>query len=66
MPEITPNQTFKHGKETYEKGKSYEVSEGEAYYFEQCGWVGPKQPPTGEVHNLEVQDTVIGQTSEVK
>lgn len=66
MPEITPNQRFKHGTKTYEKDQTYLVSEGEAYYFEQCGWVGPKQPPTGEVHNLEVQDTIQGQKSEVK
>lgn len=65
MPEIIPNQNFKHGTETYEKGKPYEVSEGEAYYFEQVGWVGGEPKPTGETHDLEIQDVKVKAGSEV-
>jgi hypothetical protein len=61
---IIPNQTFKHGRETYEKGGSYEVSAEETYYFKMCGWVG-EPSPVGVETTLDVQDTIMGQQSEV-
>lgn len=36
---ITPNQTFLHGADRYEAGKSYDVSKDEADYFKASGWV---------------------------
>jgi hypothetical protein len=57
MTTIIPNQTFKHGTETYEEGQSYEVSAEEAYYFKMCGWVGERTEPTGEPVTLEVHDS---------
>lgn len=65
MPEIIPNQPFKHGTETYEEGKPYEVSEGEAYYFQMVGWVGPRTVNPAAV-TLEVHDSQLGHASEVK
>ena len=59
MPEIIPNQNFKHGTQTYEEGTSYDVSEGEAYYFQMVGWVGPKAVGSDAV-TLSVQDGQIG------
>lgn len=66
MPEIVPNQKFKHDGKTYEKDKSYDVEPELAFYFKQVGWVGDNPPETGKVHELEVQDSVMGQKSEVK
>lgn len=65
MPEIIPNQTFKHEAKTYEEGKPYEVSEGEAYYFQRAGWVGPKTAVSESV-TLSIDDSHLGQTAEVK
>jgi hypothetical protein len=62
---IIPNQTFKHGKETYEVGKSYEVAESLAFHFAQVGWLGDMQV-SGEQQTLEVQGGQIGHASEVK
>lgn len=64
MPTIIPNQTFKHGRETYEEGQSYEVSEGEAYYFQMVGWVGPRTVNTSTV-TLEVNDVKVKAGTEV-
>jgi hypothetical protein len=64
MPTIIPNQTFKHGAETYEEGESYEVSEGEAYYFQMSGWVGEK-PDSATHATLEVHDSTLGHEAEV-
>lgn len=65
MPTIIPNQTFKHGPEIYEEGKSYEVSEGEAYYFQMVGWVGPKTVGSDTI-TLDVHDSTLGHSAEVK
>lgn len=62
---IIPNQTFKHGRETYEKGKEYEVPAEEAYYFQSVGWLGPLASEPKEA-TLEIQDTVMGHKAEVK
>lgn len=64
MKTIVPNQEFKHGRETYEKGKSYEVSDEEAYYFTANGWVGP-EPETGKEHTLDIHDVTSGHEAEV-
>lgn len=63
---ITPNQTFKHDGQTYESGESYEVESELAFYFKMNGWVGEKQPPSGEAVTLEVHDSDHGHVSEVK
>lgn len=65
MKTIVPNQNFKHGRETYEKGKEYQVKDQDAHYFTMIGWVG-KPGETGQEHNLEIQDSALGHTSEVK
>jgi hypothetical protein len=64
---IIPNQTFKHGRETYQKGESYEVSAEEAYYFKMCGWLEPDAVKVaGENMTLDVHDSQFGHASEVK
>ena len=65
---ITPNQDFKHGRETYKKGKPYQVSEGEAYYFQQCGWLSdsPAKKSGKKSTTLEIHDTEHGHEAEVK
>lgn len=65
MPEIIPNQDFKHEGKTYEKGKRYEVSDGEGYYFARSGWVGSGRVDNGPVM-LEVHDGEHGHEAEVK
>lgn len=65
MPEIIPNQNFKHERDQYEAGKSYDVSPELAYYFKMCGWVGDPKP-TGENTTLEIHDSHLGHSSEVK
>lgn len=65
MPTIIPNQTFKHGTETYEEGKSYEVPEGEAFYFTMVGWVGPRTMGDSNV-TIDIHDSTLGHTAEVK
>lgn len=63
---IVPNQTFRHGTETFEAGESYEVADELAYYFKMVGWVGGEPQPTGENTTLEVHDGEHGHESEVK
>lgn len=65
MPTIIPNQDFKHGTETYQTGQSYEVSEGEAYYFQMVGWVGVRPTDTATV-SLDIHDSTLGHAAEVK
>ena len=60
---ITPNQTFKHERETYEEGQEYDVSEEDAEYFASVGFIGERI--AGESASLDVQDGVIGHSSEV-
>jgi len=62
---ITPNQTFKHGRETYKEGKEYDVSAADAAYFEHVGWVGGEQAPA-ESATLDVHDSYLGHAAEVK
>lgn len=62
---ITPNQSFKHGRETYEKDTEYEVSDEDAHYFQMVGWVGG-EPTTAQDHTLDVHNGTLGHTSEVK
>lgn len=70
MPEIIPNQEFKHGSETYAKGERYEVSEEDAKYFEDVGWVGGDPELydgyayNGE-HSLNIHDGLLGHSAEV-
>lgn len=63
METIIPNQTFKHGGDTYEEGESYEVSEDDAEDFKDAGWVGEKL--AGSDATLDVQDMQIGHSAEV-
>lgn len=65
MPTIVPNQNFKHGTKSYVKDESYEVSEGEAYYFTQVGWVGGEANPANETVTLDIQDVKVKSGSEV-
>ena len=65
MRTIIPNQLFKHGTETYEAGKSYEVSDEDAHYFEMVGWAGP-EAAGGNDHTLDIHDGQLGHKSEVK
>lgn len=65
MPAIVPNQKFIHEGKVYEADTSYEVSEGEAYYFAKAGWTGPKGGPTGETVTLDIQDVRVQPGSEV-
>lgn len=65
MPEIIPNQDFKHGAETYEEGEQYEVSSELAFYFQMCGWVGPRTVSTANI-TLDVHDGSHGHQAEVK
>lgn len=39
MAKITPNQDFLHDGKRLKKGKDYDVSDGEAYYFAMNGWL---------------------------
>jgi hypothetical protein len=60
---VVPNQTFKHGAETYEAGESYEVSADDAQYFQQAGWIGERA--VGEGATLDVADIQLGHSAEV-
>lgn len=64
MPQIIPNQTFKHGNKTYEKDVPAEVSEGEAFYFQQVGWAGEQQA-SSQQHDLQIDDVRVKAESEV-
>lgn len=66
MATIIPNQDFKHGREQYKQGESYEVSPEEAYYFKMCGWVGGEPAATGQPTTLEIHDGAHGHESEVR
>lgn len=61
---IIPNQTFKHETKTYRKGHEYEVSEEDAEYFGEVGWIGERSSKAA-THSLEIHDGQLGQTSEV-
>lgn len=61
---ITPNQAFKDGNKTYEKGESYDVAEEDAEYFEAAGWVG-ERAETGKEQFLDIHDVMLGHTAEV-
>lgn len=65
MPSIIPNQLFKHEGKTYEAGTSYEVTEGEAYYFDKAGWTGEKATGPAEPVTLEIQDVRVKPGTEV-
>lgn len=60
---IVPNQTFKHEGEVYVEGEEYDVSEEDAEYFIEAGWVGERAEQSS--HFLEVHNGVIGHNSEV-
>lgn len=61
---IKPNQDFKHGKKTYKKGRSYEVSDDDGKYFLSAGWVG-EPTESGKEQSLEVHSGKIGHSAEV-
>lgn len=70
---IIPNQSFKHERETYEKGKEYDVSEDLAHYFTNVGWVGGPESELerttltkDDVATLKVHNGAVGVRSEVK
>lgn len=64
MPTIAPNQDFRCGTVTYKEGQSYEVSEDDARYFQEAGWIGEK-PETGKVQSIEIHDIKLGHSVEV-
>lgn len=67
MATIVPNQDFKHERDQYKKGESYDVPNELAFYFKMCGWlVGGPSAPTGKAVTLDVHDVVQGHKSEVK
>lgn len=69
MPEkikIKPNQTFKHGPKTFEKDKHYSVSEEDALYFKTNGWLGDLVGKRGKGASLDIHDSQLGHSSEVK
>lgn len=61
---IIPNQTFKHDSETYREGQEYKVSDGDAQYFEENGWVGVRSQ-SAKVQLLNIQDVKLGHLAEV-
>lgn len=61
--QIIPNQAFKHDGKTFEEGQSYEVSEADAEYFRQAGWVGSPAEP--QSYTLDVQDIILSHSMEV-
>lgn len=63
--QIVPNQTFKHQGKTYEEGQSYDVTEGEAYYFGMVGWTGEKAASPSEPVTLDIQDVRVKTGAEV-
>lgn len=65
MRTIVPNQTFKHGLETYVEGQSYEVSYEDAEYFEDAGWIGEGGSQTNGGLHLDIQDVMLGHSAEV-
>lgn len=60
---IIPNQIFKHDGKTYETGESYDVSEDDAAYFQEAGWVGERRD--GEDVALEIQNIQLGHSVRV-
>lgn len=66
MKTIIPNQQFKHGRETYEQGKEYEVSDEDAHYFTMVGWVGGQPTATSNEQTLDIHNSTLGHKSEVK
>lgn len=61
---ITPNQTFKHDRETYEQGERYEVSDEDAAYFRETGWLGERSAANGEI-SIDVHDIGLGHEARV-
>lgn len=62
---IEATDTFLHGKDRYEKGKEYEVPEGEGFYFVMNGWaqdLDAKETvtPVAEAVDLDIQNSTIG------
>jgi len=64
MKTIVPNQSFKHGRETYEEGVEYPVSDEDAHYFAMVGWTGGQVKAQDQT--LEVHDGALGHVAEVK
>lgn len=76
---ITPNQTFRHGKEQYEPETEYDVPDALGFYFVSNGWCAswaevpedlashmptPPEPATEPV-TLDVQDVRQSMSNEV-
>lgn len=58
MKTIKPNQDFKHGRQLFQEGQEYEVSDEDAAYFTEERWVG-EQPDTFEGALLEFLHAVV-------
>lgn len=68
MATIVPNQTFKHGRETYEAGESYEVSQADAEYFQEAKWIGDSAALAlikSQLQILDIQDVTLGHEARV-
>lgn len=66
---IKANQDFLHETKRYKQGRGYEVPEGLGTYFVMSGWAdSPDVTATSEAGeaDLEVHDSTLGQSSEVK
>lgn len=46
---IVPNQVFLHGRERYEPGVAYKVSDPRGQYFIECGWATEVDGPVTRV-----------------
>lgn len=58
---IVPNQTFLHGRDRYEAGKTYEVSSKEAAYFQAQGWVDGGAALDGDQDvTLDIEPSTVG------
>lgn len=61
--QIVPNQKFKHGGVTYEKGEPYDVSDDDAAYFQEAGWVGERRGI--DDLTLDIQSIHLGHAAQV-
>lgn len=67
--QITPNQRFRHGQDTFEPGETYDVDPGVGTYFVMAGWasspdVTTEPAPQPEHVTLDVHDADAASTTE--
>lgn len=68
---IKATQEFLHDVKRYKAGRSYEVPEGLGTYFVMNGWASSDEvaatgEPVTDAVDLDVDDTTLGQSTEVK